>query len=266
MTIGSLFSGVGGLELGLERAGLGPVLWQAEIDPFCRSVLAKHWPEARRYEDVRAVDESAERVDVICGGFPCQPHSVAGKRRGTADERWLWPEFARVVAAVRPRWVVIENVPALRSSGLRDVLADLAAMRFDAWWTGLSAAAVGAPHQRTRLFVLAADADRVDVREQPGGGCWPDWAGALLAVRDGETRPAADADGEGQPQPSGALANQWGRSSDGGWWSPVSAVRRVDDGIPDRFHGRRLKALGNAVVPQCAEVIGRVIVDAEARS
>lgn len=91
MTIGSLFSGIGLLELGLERAGLGDVAWQAEIDPYCRAVLARHWPDAVRYSDVREVTSEATRVSVMCGGFPCQPFSVAGKRSGLSDERWLWP-------------------------------------------------------------------------------------------------------------------------------------------------------------------------------
>src|SRR6266850_6229536 len=126
-TFGSLFAGIGGFDLGLERAGW-ICRWQVELDPFCQRVLAKHWPDVRRYGDVRAFPEpDTERVDLICGGFPCQPVSVAGKRRAQADERWLWPEFARVVRALRPHLVLVENVPGLLQRGIGDVLGDLAA-------------------------------------------------------------------------------------------------------------------------------------------
>ena len=174
LAIGSLFSGIGGLELGLERAGLGPVLWQAESDPFCQRVLAEHWPNATRYDDVRQVDERAERPGLICGGFPCQGVSVAGKGLGLADPRsGLWSEYARIVGALRPRCVVVENVPALVTRGLDRVLGDLATLGYDAVWDGLPAAAVGAPHRRDRLFVVAwrvSDPERDGVREQPERG------------------------------------------------------------------------------------------------
>jgi DNA (cytosine-5)-methyltransferase 1 len=105
LTIGSLFSGVGLLELGLEQAGFSPPLWQIERDDWCRSVLAKHWPEATRYDDVRTAT-NLRRVDVLCGGFPCQPFSLAGKRLAQADERHLWPEYARIIREVEPKAVI----------------------------------------------------------------------------------------------------------------------------------------------------------------
>src|SRR3990167_7965029 len=115
LTIGSVFSGIGGLELGIERAGLGPVLWQVEIDPFCRAVLSHHWPTAKRYEDVKTfTDDMVAPVDLICGGFPCTDISNAGKRAGIDGEHsGLWSEYARIVGLVRPRFVVVENVAAL---------------------------------------------------------------------------------------------------------------------------------------------------------
>jgi DNA (cytosine-5)-methyltransferase 1 len=168
-SIGSLFSGVGGLELGLEACGLGPVLWQCDSDPAARAVLARHWPEVRRYEDVREVITGAVApVAVLCGGFPCQPVSVAGKRQGQKDPRWLWPFFAAVVARLRPGLVFIENVPGLRSAGLRDVLADLADLGYDAQWDVFSAAEVGAPHLRRRFFLLAHTHGEGEL--QPRGG------------------------------------------------------------------------------------------------
>ena len=119
MRIGSLFSGIGGLELGLERAGVGRVAWQVEIDPFCRAVLAKHWPDVERFEDVRSVGASnLSPVDVICGGFPCQDVSLAGLGRGLEGERsGLWFEYLRIVTEMRPRFVVVENVLEKATAG-----------------------------------------------------------------------------------------------------------------------------------------------------
>lgn len=167
MTVGSLFSGIGGLELGLEMCEAGPVIWQCDSDPYARAVLEHHWPTVHRYNDVREIDASAARVELICGGFPCQPHSHAGGRLGTNDARWLWPEFARIIGILRPRFVFIENVRGLRTSGLRTVLADLARLGFDAEWQCFSAADVWAPHERERLFTLAyAAGEGLERREE----------------------------------------------------------------------------------------------------
>jgi DNA (cytosine-5)-methyltransferase 1 len=135
LTFGSLFAGIGGFDLGLERAGL-VCQWQVEIDPFCRKVLEKHWPQVKRYDDVRTVGAGTlEAVDLVCGGFPCQPHSLAGRRQGSADERDLWPEFARVIRELGPRWVLAENVPGLLSIDagrvFGNILQDLAACGYD---------------------------------------------------------------------------------------------------------------------------------------
>lgn len=271
LTIGSLFSGVGGLELGLERAGLGPVLWQAEQDPYCQRVLAKHWPEAKRYDDVRDIDGSAERVDIICGGFPCQDVSNAGKRAGMAGERsGLWREFARIVRELRPRFVVVENVSALLGRGFGDVLGDLAACGYDAQWDCIPAAAVGAHHRRDRLFIIAhANGEHCGLQPRRGSG--QSRSDSAQPAHDGKEEYVADAHrkhlercgqtvrshaGEGlQSNPNGRDSGE--RASDG-WWSSEPSVGRVADGVPARAH--RLRALGNAVVPQVAEVIGRVIV------
>jgi site-specific DNA-cytosine methylase len=136
MTIGSLFSGIGGLEKGLEWAGLGPVKWQVEREEFCRKVLAKHWPDVARYEDVCSVGaKELEPVDIVCGGFPCQDISTAGRRAGLAGHRsGLWFEYSRIVRELRPRFVVVENVAALINLGLDTVLGDLASLGYDAWW------------------------------------------------------------------------------------------------------------------------------------
>lgn len=259
VTIGSLFSGIGGLELGLEMCGLGPVLWQCDADPQARAVLAHHWPEVKRYDDVRDIDASAAPVGLVCGGFPCQPHSLAGKRRGTSDERWLWPEFARVIECVRPGVVFIENVPGLRTSGLRDVLADLAHLGFDAEWGVFGAYEVGAPHLRRRLFVLAyANGEPELLQPRRGSGpCWPDSMGpgrngsaGHVADAAGPGRPGAEAgkeragfhaaepgsealahaNGQGELQQGGSVGVEWGRIGDGGGTVDVAD----SDGVPEQ--------------------------------
>lgn len=155
--IGSLFSGIGGLELGLEWAGLGPVAWQVEIDPFCRGVLAMHWPGAKRFADVREVGRDVlSQVDVICGGFPCQDVSCAGKGAGLDGARsGLWREYLRIVGELRPRVVVVENVRALVTRGLDRVATDLDAAGYRVEARIIAAADVGAPHRRERLFLVA---------------------------------------------------------------------------------------------------------------
>ena len=168
MSVGSLFSGVGGLELGLERAGLGPVLWQAESDATAREVLAAHWPEARRYTDVRSVTREADRVDLLCGGFPCQDLSsanVTGRARLDGARSGLWCEFARVVGELQPRWVVVENVGKVWRDWVPTVRGDLAGLGYASVPLAVSASDAGAPHHRDRIFVVAhADGDGERVR------------------------------------------------------------------------------------------------------
>ena len=156
MKIGSLFAGIGGLELGLEWAGVGETVFQVERDPFCRSVLERHWPHATRFDDVCSVGaHNLPAVDVLCGGFPCQDLSYAGKGAGLAGERsGLWFEFARLIGELRPRFVVVENVTALVTCGLDAVLGELAARGYDAIWFPLRASDVGAPHRRERVFII----------------------------------------------------------------------------------------------------------------
>jgi len=152
-----LFSGIGGFSLGLERTGGFETVAFCEIDPFCRRVLAKHWPNVRQFHDVTKLrGEDVGPVDVICGGFPCQDISFAGKGAGLDGERsGLWREYARLIGELRPLYVLVENVAALLSRGLGDVLGDLAALGYDAEWHCIPASAVGAPHRRDRVWILA---------------------------------------------------------------------------------------------------------------
>lgn len=174
LTFGSLFSGIGGMDLGFERAGLRCV-WQVEIDDFCRRVLAKHWPSVRRHDDVKTFPPQKTKVedwrcDVVVGGFPCQDVSTAGRRAGigAGTRSGLWSEFARIVRLLRPRFVVVENTPGLlapiRNRETREVVApapvgrvlgELSEMGFDAEWAVVSAAEFGAPHIRERVFIVA---------------------------------------------------------------------------------------------------------------
>lgn len=155
LTVGSLFSGIGGFDLGLERAGM-KVIWQSEIDEFASKVLKKHWPDVPNLGDITKVDwTNIERPDVICGGYPCQPFSTAGKRGGATDPRHLWPAMFNAICLLRPRYALMENVRGHLSLGFGRVLGDLAEIGYDAEWQVIPAAAVGAPHKRDRVFIVA---------------------------------------------------------------------------------------------------------------
>lgn len=237
LTFISLFAGIGGMDLGLERAGMRCVA-QVEIDDYATHVLARHWPTVPRWRDVRDCGaHNLPTADLICGGFPCQDISNAGKRAGLAGERsGLWGEFARIIRELRPRYVVVENVAALLGRGMGVVLGDLAACGYDAEWHCIPAAAVGAPHIRDRIFIMAypnGSRSQTNIL-QP----------RILAATEAHTARAA--------------TTAWG-SSGRNWreWGVRSGVLRVAYGVPNRMD--RLRGLGNAVVPQVAELVGRAI-------
>ena len=239
MKIGSLFSGIGGLELGLERSIPGAhTVFQVEQDPYARAVLAKHWPNVKRYEDVKQVGaHNLPACDLLCGGSPCQDISTAGKGAGLDGARsGLWTEYARIIRELRPRFVVVENVAALRFRGLGRVLGDLAACGYDAIWDCIPAASVGAPHRRDRIFLVAyANGGRL----QKCSGQKPIAPSHVAPVTNGCTQPVAEI-------------------SESAWWAVEPELGRVADGVPRRVD--RLRCLGNAVVPQVAEVVGRVVL------
>jgi len=164
LTVGSLFSGIGGIDLGLERAGM-TIRWHSEIEHYACRVLHKHWPHVPNLGDIRTIDwTDIEPVDIIAGGYPCQPFSLAGRRAGTDDPRHLWPYFRNAIRHLRPRFALLENVAAHLGLGFGDVLSDLAALGYDTRWDCIPAAAVGAPHLRDRVFVIATRADRPEQR------------------------------------------------------------------------------------------------------
>jgi len=227
LTFGSLFAGIGGFDLGFERAGM-VCKWQVEIDDYANRVLAKHWPNVRRWPDVRTWPQpDTEWVDVICGGFPCQPVSLAGRRKGKADPRWLWPEFRRVLDRLRPRVGVVENVPGLLTNGFTDVLCDIAALGYDAEWSVLSACAMGAPHTRERLFVVV----------HAEGDGWRAWTEESEESWRRITRPKY-----------------------GLWAAAAAEAVRGTNRVSSRVD--RLRCVGNAVCPSVSEWIGRRIVEA----
>jgi DNA (cytosine-5)-methyltransferase 1 len=314
LTVGSLFAGIGGFDLGFERAGF-EIKWQVEIDPFCRAVLEKHWPHVGRYEDVRRCKGMArsthaeagdtdfgpesdtwedrgwptpngveppdrpnelEYVDVICGGFPCQDISSAGAKAGLDGEQsGLWFEMSRIVRELRPRYVVVENVADLLARGLGRVLGDLAESGYDAEWDCIQAAAIGAPHGRDRLWLIAyPNTDQ--------GGC------EVSRQRDGEALQIAsdrhprrhDAHGlrSDVPNAGGTSEQTWSRRwtrqgfdferwrSDArqrAGWETEPEIRRVADGVSPGLDNARLAALGNSILPQIAEWIAHRIKEAE---
>lgn len=282
MNILDLFSGIGGFSLGLERAGMRTVAF-CEIDPHARKVLNKHWPDVPVFTDVSTLskDDLNEQIDVIAGGFPCQDISTAGLGAGLSGSRsGLWFQFHRLIKEIQPRYAIIENVSALRSRGLDQVLWSLSEIGYDAEWHCIPAAAVGAPHRRDRIWIVAYPRHKgvlqrgqyVDGSEKSTvlrGVC-----GDVLSRREqGEVLANADEQGLQRSEWSGSSSTQRKSGghvterggaipiSIGGVWPTEPSVGRVANGVPNRSH--RLKQLGNAVVPQIPELIGRAIMEYE---
>ncbi len=259
-TFGECFAGIGGLALGLCRAGWEP-RWFVEIDPFCQKVLRKHWPEVRQYGDIRQLTgEELEAVDLVAGGWPCQPHSYAGKRLGSRDERDMWPDFIRIIRAVKPRFVLGENVPGVLSSDggryFGGVLRDLAESGYDAEWQVLSAAAFGAPHIRERLFI-AANTEGEQGRRIRQPPILTNTVRDRIASDTSERSARTLRESREIPPPAGG-----GRGSIC-WhdqWKSEPALDRVVPRFPAQLD--ELEHLGNAVVPQVAEWLGRRIMEA----
>ena len=226
-TFGSLFAGIGGFDLGFERAGF-ECKWQVEIDDYATKILEKHWPKVHRERDIRECNaNNLERVDCIIGGFPCQDISYSGRGAGLDGERsGLFFEAVRLVRELQPGAVVLENVAALLTRGLDRVLGTLAEIGYDAQWHCIPAAAVGAPHIRDRVFVFAYS--NISSMERQ----WQVSIGASEKLRDFSCK---------------------------GWWDSEPNVGRVANGIPKRVD--RLRCLGNAIVPQVAEVVARMVLN-----
>lgn len=296
-----LFSGIGGMSIGLERTGKFQTIAFCEIDPYASKVLQRHWPHVPNLGDITKAE--FPDADFICAGFPCQDISFAGSGAGIAGTRsGLWREVVRAIRMVRPRGALLENVAALLSRGLDTVLGDLAEIGHDAEWHCIPASAVGAPHIRDRIWIYTkpqrADADSFGSHraQEPGRAAKQGDEQECLSGPLGEI--LANANRKRKPQPQGAIQKQRRRAcnsgedvadagclngegivssltdkkerevagerppgscSDGvGWWAVEPQLGRVANGIPNRSH--RLRALGNAVVPQVVELIGRAIL------
>jgi len=333
VTFGSLFSGIGGLDLGLERAGMR-CAWQCELDDYARRVLAKHWPNVRRHDDVRTFPPEGEwHVDLIAGGFPCQDLSLAGRREGLEGERsGLWWEFARVIRVLRPRYVLVENVPGLlappdggKQAPMGCVLGELARLGYDAEWQSIPASAFGSTQLRFRVFVIAypqgyrsgsrvlparwgqegqgegdivgggerVDADNVGERVRvrgcskdasASGGvqdqeCEREWlwsnAGAISGSDElqsdnadsqrslGGQGAAKVCDQSRKRRPPGEPGRRDSPFVGSGWWGVEPEVVRMVHGLPRRLVRPAIRGLGNAVIPQAAEWIGKRILECE---
>jgi DNA (cytosine-5)-methyltransferase 1 len=228
VTVGSLFSGIGGFDLGFERAGF-EIKWQVERDERKRAVLIERWPNIERFEDIQAVEASQlADVDIWTAGFPCEDNASCGRRAGLAGaQSGLWFEVPRLLRGTRklPAWILLENPPGVLKRGLHRILSDLAGFGFDAEWDVLPAAAFGAPQLRARIWILA------------------------YPSRNG--KPPNDTVFAGRSKPDRHA-----------WWAAEPALDRVADGFPGWLVG----ALGDAVVPQIAEWIARRILEAEGQA
>lgn len=288
-TAGSLFSGVGGFDLGFELAGMS-IKWQVENDPYCQKILAKHWPRVARYGDIHNVGKrNLEPVNLIFGGFPCQPYSHAGKRRGTEDNRHLWPEMLRVITELQPTWIVGENVPGIIPLFLDQALFDLENQGYKTEQVVLPACAFNAPHRRDRLFIMAYSKHNTDSRPADRFSGKENSKAERIGEAYNPTRESSRTgsiriSGKGYENVAyakrgnrGSRFSWWERSmgnakrknrfyprgsSNGGrqWWEVEPGMGRMVDELPSRLD--RLRTLGNAVVPQVAQHIGEIILQA----
>lgn len=283
----SFFAGMGGLDLGLERSG-HTCVGQVEIDPYCLKVLAKHWPAVPKWGDIRELKpEEIPESDLWTAGFPCQDISNAGKRAGIKGQRsGLYFDLMRLAAEVRPRYILLENVAALINRGLDTVLGTLAESGYDAEWACVPAAAVGAPHIRDRVFILAYPKGHLRGTRWHDGFYSLDRARQTLAdsTRMGRTtwcgepgheekarrgwhkfeagcEDVAYRDSAREAQSADAICPRWDSTHESCWWFTEPPVGRVVHGLPGAVDRR--EALGKAVVPQVAEYIGRLLKEIE---
>ena len=275
MRVLDLFSGIGGFSLGLEWAGMETIA-MCEKDKFCRQVLAKHWPDITIHEDIRDLDGKDYKgsIDVVCGGFPCQPFSVAGKQLGKADDRHLWPEMLRVIKESAPTWVIGENVSGFVRMALDDVCSDLEGEGYRVQSFVIPACAVEAHHRRDRCWVVAYS-DENDRRrrdstisqerhtwmEHRSGGQGQPLGGSDSDVADSESeriqRLRSCGLEESHAHGPALVPLCEGEGFGSTYWETEPDVDRVVDGVPNRVD--RIRSLGNAVVPQLVQRIGEMI-------
>ena len=305
-----LFSGIGGFSLALERVGFTTVGF-CEVDPYCRLLLQKHWKGVTIHHDIKKLEKKdiKEPIDILTGGFPCQPYSVAGKQKGTNDDRYLWPDMFRVIKEVRPTWIIAENVRGIINiqDGMvfETVCTDLESEGFEVQAFIIPAAGVGAPHRRERVWIVGYSKHNGSLTSKIRGRNQEADAGSkerkISSIEPERTsgssdnevmentrrtlRQGSEFEGKNANESGKENANQFERSSSTpkhnvadtkgiyvqgqqsrsrqkqsrreSWWEFEPSVGRVANGVPGRVH--RLKALGNSIVPQIAEEIGRAI-------
>ena len=255
MTHGSLFSGIGGIDLGFEWAGI-ETKWQVEIDDYCQKLLSIRFPHTKKFTDVRKVgSHNLEKVDIISGGFPCQDISVAGKGAGIEGERsGLWTELHRVISELRPRFALIENVPMLTIRGGTRVIADLTESGYDAEWQIVGADDMGAWHRRKRIWIVAYPKSRESGEQEARDG----WKGSGRGSKEVPDTDSSRRRERWRSKPIQKTFDTSERSSKRTiptYWSTEPDVGRVAHGIPKRVD--RLKGIGNAVVPHIPYIIGK---------
>lgn len=266
-----LFSGIGGFALAAKWAGWETVAF-CEKEKYAKRVLGRHWPNVPVIDDIRNINEKIG-CDIITGGFPCQPFSVAGKQKSTADDRHLWPEMLRVISLERPTWIVAENVPGIVGLALDQVLADLESAGYSSRALIIPACAVDAPHRRDRVWVIARDipdssslgSQRLNsaasdekssgerLRAESSGICIGESNGAINEQESLENSASTRCEARSELQlKDGATGNAYHSSerSDSGQWPAEPSICRVANGVPNRVD--RLRGLGNAIVPQVA--------------
>lgn len=268
-----LFAGIGGFSLGLHRTGGFETVAFVERDDYAQKVLAKNFPDVPIFDDVRTFDaDGLGRIDVITGGFPCQPWSVAGKREGHLDtqDRDLWPKMASIIEELQPKWVIGENVQGFVNEpmGLARTLADLESIGYQSTYWILPAAGVGAPHRRNRVFILAhtRHGRRGDIRVTEKGQ-YPQRERSTNtdSVSGSSKQPllVAHTDSPLSERNERAKRSEQERANNSqlSRWATEPDICRVAHGIPRRVD--RLRCLGNAIVPQIATQIGNAILKAE---
>lgn len=306
-----LFSGIGGFSLGLHKAGMETVGF-CEIDEFCQKVLNKNFPEVPVFSDIKKITkeeiDELGRIDIVCGGFPCQPFSNAGKKKGREDDRDLWPEMFRVIKETKPAWVIGENVAGFIGMEFTRTKVNLESIGYSVQPFIIPACAVGAQHRRDRVWIIAhldgermerhrgtfrnepqhsdlcsndpqepsSDIDSSELWQQPGRRRGPSGENSGVSGNDGKKGLATNFDSDGLSRKTNASTkknnkreweNNWWTEATfnfGNWGGDQSAMGRAVYGFSDRvdkYRRQRVKALGNAVVPQIPEIIGRFIME-----
>ena len=266
LSVLDLFSGIGGFSLGLESTGKFKTIGFCEKDKFCQKVLQKHWPDTPIYEDIKKLDGTKIKADVITGGFPCQSISIAGKQKGKNDDRFLFPEMLRVIKETQARWVIGENVQNLLNISNGEILQgihnDLESIGYEVQTFSISASSQGAWHKRQRIWIIANTNTRLSFREnkeiQTRG----------ITSNNGSTSIANSNNIRTQVQTKGKHTSfkMFGSQSKKSWWKTFSEFYRIPNGLQyglDKDRTNRIKALGNAIVPQIATEIGKAIIKAE---